>query len=256
MEEQLKKTLADFLKTDIAAIGSNTVIDRSALGNSILLHRLYAAFSQQGYNVTNYNTIRTYGDLKSRLSLNGTTENGTDNEFVHDTPANNFALNESSSLGLNSIGIDIESVNALESATDYREHPFYQENFTEREISYCLLQADPKASFAGLFAAKEALVKADNGLAGTNFNAIEIQHEKNGKPGFKNFALSISHTADFAIAVAVIETRSGGRDVGTSDVTQNQIPSATPTKGISLFSAAALVLSFLAFLLALFCLLK
>lgn len=254
MEEQLKKTLADYLKTDAAAIGSDTVIDRSALGNSIAVHRLYAAFSQQGYSVTNYNTIRTYGDLKSRLSLNGNGNPG--NDTVVDTSVKRSSTTGSTTPAGANIGIDIEAVDAFEVAVDYREHSFYRDNFTEREISYCLLQADPRSSFAGLFAAKEAVVKADNGLMGTNFNRLEIEHEKSGKPRFKNFALSISHAAGFAVAVAVANNGFNQQNSSTANEPEFSIQPVRSSKNASPLAVVALVLSLLAFLLALLCLLK
>ena len=56
---------------------------------------------------------------------------------------------------------------------------------------------------AGLFAAKEALVKADNRLMGRAFNSIVIEHAPDGKPLYEGFQISISHTDTLAVAVAV-----------------------------------------------------
>jgi phosphopantetheine--protein transferase-like protein len=102
------------------------------------------------------------------------------------------------------IGIDIEEVGALPAADDYREHAFYQDNFTAAEMAHCIRQADAKASFCGLWAAKEAIVKA--GLAPSpseRFNTIEITRDTLGRPDFPGARLSISHTPTTAVAVCV-----------------------------------------------------
>ena len=138
MEDQLKETVSTFLKLDASSINSNTVISRSALGNSILLHRMYAKFLQQGFDVHNYNTIETFGDLLSRLNgKHGFVKDLPENETsqvngvrkVSGASSNNFAAQPA-------LGIDIESLNNFESADDYREHPFYKSNFSQKEISF------------------------------------------------------------------------------------------------------------------------
>lgn len=257
MEEQLKKTLAVYLKTEPSAIGNDTVIDRSALGNSILLHRLYASFSQQGYSVSNYNTVRTFGDLKTRLSqINGATV-GTQ---IIPVPSQNGVhlsssfLQDSTGGGL---GIDIESIENFEVVQDYRENIFYKENFSPREISYCLLQHDARISLAGLFAAKEALIKADNSLAGVPFNAFEIEHDKNGKPFFKNFTLSISHAGQYATAVAFKSHGvSGESTVEAKPFLKTETEIYPNQKKAPLLSYVVLVFSLLALILASIALLK
>ena len=87
--------------------------------------------------------------------------------------------------------------------TDYREDEFYKQNFSTSEIAWCILQSQPLASFAGKFAAKEAIVKADNVYATLPIHQIEILNTPNGKPQFKGFQISISHTPSTAVAVAI-----------------------------------------------------
>jgi phosphopantetheine--protein transferase-like protein len=102
------------------------------------------------------------------------------------------------------IGIDIEDVASLPEAQDYREHPFYRDNFTPAEIGYCLRQGDPRASLCGVWAAKEAVLKT--GVAGAALSRlidIEISRDERGRPGFANCAISISHTGQVAVAVCV-----------------------------------------------------
>jgi phosphopantetheine--protein transferase-like protein len=102
------------------------------------------------------------------------------------------------------IGIDIEDVASLPEAEDYREHPFYRDNFTPAEIAYCLRQGDPRASLCGVWAAKEAILKT--GLASAallRLIDIEILRDEWGRPGFANCAISISHTGQAAVAVCM-----------------------------------------------------
>jgi phosphopantetheinyl transferase (holo-ACP synthase) len=91
----------------------------------------------------------------------------------------------------------------MPSVNDFREDEFYVMNFTPAEISYAILQPDPLATFAGLFAAKEAIVKSDNTIKNKAFNSIFIDHLPSGKPIYPGFSISISHTPTLAMASAV-----------------------------------------------------
>ncbi len=104
-----------------------------------------------------------------------------------------------------SIGIDIEEVCNLPQADDYREHAFYQDHFTPRELAHCIRQADVRASLCGTWAAKEALIKS--GLARApdgRLNAIEVTRDEAGRPGYPKCRISISHTASTAVAVCIV----------------------------------------------------
>ena len=102
-------------------------------------------------------------------------------------------------------------------AHDFRKESFYTENFTAGEMAYCILQADPYASFTGLFAAKEAILKASFTQYSTRpFNTIEISHSPEGRPLHDGFRLSISHAGNMAVAVAssLRQDHSAPRDEG------------------------------------------
>jgi phosphopantetheine--protein transferase-like protein len=102
------------------------------------------------------------------------------------------------------IGVDIEEVESLPVAADYREHAFYRDNFTPSEIAHCVRQVDVRASFCGTWAAKEAVLKA--GLAAApagHLKQIEIAHDSAGRPAFPGCQLSISHTPRTAVAVCL-----------------------------------------------------
>jgi phosphopantetheine--protein transferase-like protein len=100
------------------------------------------------------------------------------------------------------VGIDMEQTSSLPDALDYREHEFYRDNFTPAEIAYCLQRSDAKNSLCGLWAAKEAIIKALGDDAGEP-RTLEIGHDASGKPTCLLGELSISHSGDFCIAVFV-----------------------------------------------------
>ena len=195
VEEKIKNTVSLYTKIPVEEIAEQTVIDRSAVASSILLHRMYANLAAEGIIVENYFSIKTYGQLLA--SFNGKT--GID--LPKDPPFVNSVSNKPPSA--NGIGIDVEEVSSMPVVNDYREDEFYKMNFAPSEIAYCILQPDPAASFAGLFAAKEAIVKADNQYKSKPFHSINIDHLPGGKPVHLPFELSISHTGSLAIAVAV-----------------------------------------------------
>ena len=204
MQEKIKEILSVFLKIPEEQINGTTVIDRSAVNSSILLHRMYAKLAAEGVVVQDYQQLRTFGELLKRL--------GGDTDYAAILPAAS-AANQVNEQGISwlpgiekdntGIGIDIEMVSAMPVTGDFREDAFYTMNFSVTEIAYCILQPNPYASFAGLFAAKEAIVKADNTFKKTAFKHIPVQHLSNGKPFHAGFTISVSHTDEMAVAVAV-----------------------------------------------------
>lgn len=103
------------------------------------------------------------------------------------------------------IGCDIVEISRIEKSIQ-NEH-FLKSIFTENEIAYC----KEAKNFAGIFAAKEACLKAIGTGINIRMNKLEILHNKNGKPYtefFKDkyiFDLSISHDGNTAMAVACAE---------------------------------------------------
>jgi len=119
-------------------------------------------------------------------------------------PAQPLKVNNHPAISFTGIGIDIEEVDNLPQSTDYREHPFFQDHFTNAEIAYCIQQADVRASFCGIWAAKEGLLKA--GLISSSsrhLNEFEIARDEAGRPLFPGCHLSISHTSKTAVAVCL-----------------------------------------------------
>lgn len=119
-------------------------------------------------------------------------------------------------LGGLAVGLDIQDVASLPSASDYWDDPFYAGTFGKAEIAYAVLQPEPRTHFAGFWCAKEALRKCDPAFAGVNATAIVVAHEAAGRPYFLwqkaegeqrlPHALSISHAAAIAMAIVVAGT--------------------------------------------------
>lgn len=195
MEEKIKETVARYIKKPVAELTAQTVIDRSAVAGSVIIHRMYAQLAAEGIVVADYTSIKTLGQL-----LTAAGGSVTDKAVQVVLPS---ADDHTASVMEQPVGIDIEKIDAMPMVTDYRSDEFYTMNFAPAEIAYCILQTNPRASFAGLFAAKEAIVKANNKLKTIPFHSIIIDHLPGGQPVFPGFQLSISHTNETAVAVAV-----------------------------------------------------
>jgi holo-[acyl-carrier-protein] synthase len=117
------------------------------------------------------------------------------------------------------IGTDIIEISRIEKAIRRWGDRFLHRVYTNREIK--LYQKHP-SSLAARFAAKEAVIKAfDASNRGVSLRDIEIISSTNGKPvvqlhgsakqlatklGITGFAVSLSHSRDNAIAVAIAAT--------------------------------------------------
>jgi len=123
------------------------------------------------------------------------------------------------------IGIDIVEVYRIREALE-RTPRFIDRVFTDREIEYCRSKGVKQfESFAGRYAAKEAMFKAlGTGWRGElAWKDIEILSDELGAPvleysgevamhltalGCKDIHLSISHTENYAVAQIIIEKES------------------------------------------------
>jgi phosphopantetheine--protein transferase-like protein len=212
MQEKLKEIVSVFIKVPPGEIGPATPIDRFAVGNSILLHRMYARLAQEGIAPEDYSVIKVFGDLRPGgfPASAATTPAATSGHESAASPVAIYPPAATTQMAYGpaadrtgTVGIDIEETAAMPRATDFRKEEFYILNFSPWEIAYCILQPDPYASFAGLFAVKEAIVKAGGRRPGEPFHSIQITHTAQGKPEYADFAISISHTQGLAVAVAV-----------------------------------------------------
>lgn len=119
-------------------------------------------------------------------------------------------------MAIEGIGVDLVSVKRLGEMVEKWEEEFLYRVFTEKEREYCLSRKRRYEHLAGRFAAKEAVVKAIGRKL--PWREIEIITEKNGKPhvrlDFKNRGIpdgneihvSITHTEEYAIAMAIMES--------------------------------------------------
>ena len=199
-----KEIVSQFLRVDVSEINESTLINRKALKSSIFVHRMYGMLADAGYVIKDYSDLNTFGELDKAVNNSFNIED-SDSIPLEIDKAKLLELSiplESINKGL-SVGIDIETISSLPKAIDFREDGFYKENFNEKEIAYCILQANPYESFLGLFAIKEAIVKADNKFKVTKFREINITHNSVGKPQFSDMSISISHTDNIAFAVAI-----------------------------------------------------
>jgi len=117
------------------------------------------------------------------------------------------------------IGTDIIEIDRFTKDGNPLGDKFMTRCFTERERAY--LKERRLENMAGFFAAKEAVAKAlGTGFVGFNPSAIEIVHNKTGKPeimlhegaaeiaetaGITAVEISISHCKSLAVAMAVAQ---------------------------------------------------
>lgn len=137
--------------------------------------------------------------------------------------------------GMLGVGIDIEETDNLPHAADYREHPFFQDHFTSAEIAYCIRKRDARASFCGLWAAKEAILKSGAASSRSgSLNEIAITHDPSGRPQFPSCQLSISHTNNVAVAVCIalasLPMPALASPIPTPEAAETAPPAAEPRK--------------------------
>ena len=127
------------------------------------------------------------------------------------------------------IGVDAQSIDEIDACVTNTD--FVARNFTVAEIAYCRASPDPSSSFAGRWAAKEAVIKAISSCDSDNLTArslwqgagaplkdIEIMPSGSGAPtvnltghaadvagllSISTIKVAISHSGDYAIAQAI-----------------------------------------------------
>ena len=119
-------------------------------------------------------------------------------------------------------GIDLIKIERIEKIIKKWGDNFTSRVFTLLEREYCEKKKGNKyQSYAGRFAAKEALLKALGlGLREANWKEIEIKNDELGQPiidtsgklknialakGVSKYFITISHTKDYAIAQVILE---------------------------------------------------
>ncbi|MBN1992941.1 MAG: holo-ACP synthase [Anaerolineae bacterium] len=119
---------------------------------------------------------------------------------------------------MKAIGVDIiETERVAQSMARFGDR-FLKRVYTEQELAYCRGQA---GSLAARWAAKEAVAKAlGTGIGDVTWQEIEVVCEGNGRPtlqlhgaaadlaarlGLAEFAISLSHSRDYAVAFVMGE---------------------------------------------------
>jgi holo-[acyl-carrier protein] synthase len=118
------------------------------------------------------------------------------------------------------IGTDIVEVERVQNAV-VRNPKILDRLFTQAELSYFEKRNMKAQHIAGGFAAKEAILKAlGTGLSGLSWKDVEVLRHGSGKPMVKLYGkakeyaagnnigcvlISISHSQDYAMAMAVAE---------------------------------------------------
>ena len=120
-------------------------------------------------------------------------------------------------------GVDLCEVDRIKKAiTSSHGRRFVERVFTPREIAYAERKANPYERYAARFAAKEAGMKAlgTGWRGGLGWQDLEVVNLPSGRPtlqfhrraaeiaeklGAVNVALSITHTAEQALAMVILE---------------------------------------------------
>jgi holo-[acyl-carrier protein] synthase len=119
---------------------------------------------------------------------------------------------------MKTIGVDIIEIERIAQSIERFGDLFLNRVYTESELVYCNGRI---SSLAARWAAKEATAKAlGTGIGDVGWREIEVVCEFNGRPvlqlhgaavelaaqlGIAEFAISLSHTKDYAVAFVVGE---------------------------------------------------
>ena len=82
------------------------------------------------------------------------------------------------------LGIDICEIERMERALA-RHASIRERVFTPEEIAYCESKARPAESYAGRFAAREAVIKALGGYRGRKWQDISVTRSPSGAPSIR-----------------------------------------------------------------------
>ena len=120
------------------------------------------------------------------------------------------------------IGIDLCEVDRIRALLGKDKQRFVRRVYQPREIAYCDARRRPEIHYAARFAAKEAFLKAVGAGWRLGWMQLEVVRAPSGKPdlvltgkaaeiaarrGVLTMHLTLTHTADTAAAVVVLEGR-------------------------------------------------
>jgi len=109
------------------------------------------------------------------------------------------------------VGIDIVEIERFQGIKK-SDFSSWNKVFKKQEWQYCFGKPLPAQHLAGIFAAKEAVMKAVGAPAMKRYTAICIEHREDGKPiavlsvaGVSAVEISISHDKRNAVAIALTQ---------------------------------------------------
>lgn len=105
------------------------------------------------------------------------------------------------------MGIDLIGITKVEKILERHGEKFLEKVFTDNEIKYIEEKHFMPQTVAGIYAAKEAMLKElGTGIGEYSLKDVEVFHDEKGRPygkaGEKLFDISISHEGDYGVAVA------------------------------------------------------
>ena len=120
------------------------------------------------------------------------------------------------------MGIDVAEVPRIRAAIEGQGERFLRRVYTAEEITYCEQFKNKYERYAGRFAVKEAAMKAlgTGWSRGVRWVDVEVVRQRGGRPtlalkgeakkiadamGVTNIAVSITHTAEQAMAQVIFE---------------------------------------------------
>jgi holo-[acyl-carrier protein] synthase len=223
--ERLRGIVAKLSGVEIGTVGPDFSLEISALKGSLKRAALTAAIRRDlGINCRTAHLARTFHELESFVFTAAPiteTRQAAPSPVPVSKPSVENPLPAVPGLPTNGnlfcaplrCGIDIEVVDGLPQAGDYREHEFYKTHFTPGEIAYCVLQENPRMHFAARWCAKEALYKAEPLLRMAPLSSLEVTRAMDGGVSFRQIgengptplphAISLSHTESHALALVV-----------------------------------------------------
>jgi holo-[acyl-carrier protein] synthase len=120
------------------------------------------------------------------------------------------------------MGIDVAEVPRIRAVIEGQRERFLRRVYTAEEAGYCEQFKNKYERYAGRFAVKEAAMKAlgTGWSRGVRWVDVEVVRERGGRPtlvlkgeakkiaermGVRNIAVSITHTAEQAVAQVIFE---------------------------------------------------
>ncbi|MGB7438418.1 MAG: holo-ACP synthase [Candidatus Acidiferrum sp.] len=120
------------------------------------------------------------------------------------------------------IGIDVAEVKRIAAVIESQKERFLRRVYTLDEVAYCEQFKNRYERYAGRFAVKEAAMKAlgTGWSRGVRWVDLEVVRQRGGRPtlvlkgqakkiaeslGVKSIAISITHTAEQALAQVIFE---------------------------------------------------